>query len=246
MSAPATFLEMADVVRADPMWRSRYQIWIFRYPTGDDFLESASALRLQLASAFACRNPHGTNLDAEPLNGSMQQAVIVGHSMGGLVAKLQITDSGDRLWKSISNVPLEQLRAPPATIADFRRSFFFRANPNIGRVVYIATPHEGSPWASRCVGRLAANLARRETSGKADYEAISSDNPGALRGGFNESFPTSVDLLRSDSKLLLALSSLLWIGVFAVWLWHMAPLLAGPRTDGGTGCEGIIRTQGID
>lgn len=50
----------------------------------------------------------------------------------------------------------------------------------------------------------------------------------------------------APTNLLLALSSLLWIGVFAVWLWHMAPLLAGPRTDGGTGCEGIIRTQGID
>lgn len=43
--------------------------------------------------------------------------------------------------------------------------------------------------------------------------------------------------------LLLALSSLLWIVVFAVWLWHMAPLLAGPRTDGGTGCEGIITAK---
>lgn len=207
ISAPATFLEMADVVRADPVLRSRYQIWIFRYPTGDDFLKSAAALRQQLAAAFACRSQHHTNLDVEPLDGPIPQAVIVGHSMGGLVAKLQITDSGDRLWRAIANVPLEQLRAPPATIADFRRSFFFRANPNIGRVVYIATPHEGSPWASRCVGRLAASLARRETSGKADYEAISSDNPGALRGGFDESFPTSVDLLRSDSKLLLTLSS---------------------------------------
>jgi len=43
--------------------------------------------------------------------------------------------------------------------------------------------------------------------------------------------------------LLLALSSLLWIVVFAVWLWHMAPLLAGPRTDGGTGCEGIVAAK---
>lgn len=44
----------------------------------------------------------------------------------------------------------------------------------------------------------------------------------------------------APANLLLALSSLLWTGVFAIWLWHMAPLLAGPRTDGGTGCEGII------
>ncbi|MFA7291251.1 MAG: NnrS family protein, partial [Rhodocyclaceae bacterium] len=45
------------------------------------------------------------------------------------------------------------------------------------------------------------------------------------------------------ANLLLALSSLFWIATFAVWLWHMAPLLAGPRTDGGVGCEGIIEAS---
>ena len=206
LSNPAAFLDVADVVRADPMLRSRYQIWVFRYPTGDDFLESAAALRQQLATAFACRDQHNTVLEDEPHSDPTQQAVIVGHSMGGLVAKLQITDSGDRLWRAISNVPLEQLRGPPATLADLRRSFFFRANPNIGRVVYIATPHQGSPWAARLVGRLGANLASRDASEKADYEAISRDNPSALKGGFDDSFPSSVDLLRPDSKLLLRLS----------------------------------------
>lgn len=206
LSNPAALLEVADIVRADPMLRSRYQIWVFRYPTGDDFLESAAALREQLAAAFACRKQHSPNLDIEPLNDPTRKAVIVGHSMGGLVAKLQVTDSGDRLWRAISNVPLEQLRGPPQTIADFRRSFFFRANPIIGCVVYIATPHQGSPWPSTGVGRWGANLARRGASERADFEAISLNNPGALTGGFDETFPSSVDLLQPDSKLLLRLS----------------------------------------
>jgi uncharacterized protein involved in response to NO len=47
----------------------------------------------------------------------------------------------------------------------------------------------------------------------------------------------------APTSLLLALSSVLWIGVFAVWLWHMLPLLAGSRSDGGVGCEGIIETS---
>ncbi len=207
ISAPATFLEMADVVRADPVLRRRYQIWIFRYPTGDDFLESAAALRQQLTSAFACRNQHNANHNAKSLNNPTHRAVIVGHSMGGLVAKLQITESGDRLWRSVSHIPLEQLQGPPAAIADFRRSFFFQADSNIGRVVYIATPHEGSPWASRCVGRLAAKLARGATDEEANYEAINMDNPGAFKGRFEESLPTSIDLLRPNSQLLLTLAS---------------------------------------
>ncbi|MBW7902548.1 MAG: NnrS family protein [Rhodocyclaceae bacterium] len=44
----------------------------------------------------------------------------------------------------------------------------------------------------------------------------------------------------APAPLLLALSALFWLLPFVVWLWYMAPLLTGPRTDGGTGCEGII------
>jgi uncharacterized protein involved in response to NO len=47
-------------------------------------------------------------------------------------------------------------------------------------------------------------------------------------------------------NLLLAISSLCWLLPFALYIWHMGPLLAGPRSDGGTGCEGIISTQGVD
>jgi uncharacterized protein involved in response to NO len=44
-------------------------------------------------------------------------------------------------------------------------------------------------------------------------------------------------------NLLLALSSLCWLLPFALYLWHMGPILAGPRTDGGAGCEGIIEAK---
>ncbi len=39
---------------------------------------------------------------------------------------------------------------------------------------------------------------------------------------------------------LFALAGLSWGGAFASYLWHMAPLLLAPRTDGGKGCEGVI------
>lgn len=44
----------------------------------------------------------------------------------------------------------------------------------------------------------------------------------------------------SPANLLLAASAMLWLISFALYLWHMLPLLAGPRADGGTDCEGII------
>ncbi len=85
--------------------------------------------------------------------------------------------------------------------------FFFRASPNIGRVVYIATPHQGSPWASRCIGRLAASLARNGTRDEQDYQDIVNENPGVFSGNFSDSLPSSVDLLQPTSQLLQALAS---------------------------------------
>jgi hypothetical protein len=134
--------------------------------------------------------------------------VIVGHSMGGLIAKMQITDSGDRLWRSIAKVPLEQLQAPREWIARINESFFFQASPEIGRVVYIATPHGGSPWASRGIGRLGGALARRPSHEEAAFNELMRANPNALVGEFGDSFPSSVDLLRPRSPLLQALASL--------------------------------------
>ena len=37
--------------------------------------------------------------------------VLVGHSMGGLLTKMMVQDSGTRLWRLISNVPPMNSRA---------------------------------------------------------------------------------------------------------------------------------------
>ena len=208
ISDPTTFIEMADAVRADHELRARYQIWAFRYPTGEPFLKSAATLRRQLAIAFSqrpyCGGRPGPSNDTEPF----ERAVIVGHSMGGLIAKMQITDSGDRLWRSVANVPLEQLRGPRESIKRLSDSFFFQANPQIGRVVYIATPHGGSPLASRCIGRLSGALARRSLDEETAFNELVEANPNAFVGEFGDSFPSSVELLRPGSELLQALRSL--------------------------------------
>lgn len=208
ISDPTTFVEMADAVRADPVLRMRYQIWAFRYPTGEAFLRSAATLRQELAAAFACH----ANCQQEPritdATDPTKRMVIVGHSMGGLVARMQIIDSGDRLWRSIANVPLEQLRGAPEAIDALRDAFFFEANPHVERVVYIATPHRGSPLASQCIGRLGGLLARKRSNERQEFDAFVAANPGAFLGELTDSLPSSVELLRPNSTLLQSLASL--------------------------------------
>ncbi len=213
LSDPSVFLQMAEAVQADSELRQRYQIWIFRYPTGDNVLNSAAMLRRQLAAAYECqcesaeRSPSRTQFDGNASGSPMRRAVIVGHSMGGLLSKLQVTDSGDQLWRSVADAPFADVQGSPEKLSQLKDSFFFRANPNIGRVVYIATPHQGSPWAYRCIGRLGSTLAGIWGRDRDEYERIFRNNPNVFSGGYSESFPSSIEMLRPSNKLLETMAS---------------------------------------
>ena len=53
LSDPLTWADLANDLWAHPEITHRYQFWVFQYPTGKPFLESAADLRSQLAQALA-------------------------------------------------------------------------------------------------------------------------------------------------------------------------------------------------
>ena len=86
--------------------------------------------------------------------------VVIGHSMGGCISRLLITDSGDQLWMKIFGKPPEQVPLSSHTREYFKDELIFHHRPEIGRVIFIAAPLRGSDLASGWIGRLAANLIR--------------------------------------------------------------------------------------
>ena len=48
---------------------------------------------------------------------ALRRMVLIGHSMGGLVSKLQVVSSGNKLWNSIANQPFDQIVTDPWTRA---------------------------------------------------------------------------------------------------------------------------------
>ena len=103
-SSPTTWMEMFNDLRAFPEIRSRYQFWFFLYPTGQPFWTSAAQLRDTLAEVRQ-------TLDPQLQNPNLDQMVLVGHSMGGLVSQLQTLESGDDFWRIVSDKPFEELQA---------------------------------------------------------------------------------------------------------------------------------------
>jgi pimeloyl-ACP methyl ester carboxylesterase len=200
-SDPATWVDMVNELRVHGDLYRRYQFWFFRYPTGGELLESAAELRGQLQLARGLFDPQ--HQDA-----ALEQTVLVGHSMGGLVAELQVTHSADLLWRCAANRPFDAVRAPPEAIWRLQRMFFFTPSPLVKRVVFIGTPHQGSGMSRRAIGRVASSLVQYSSSAKAQYRQLIDNNKDVFKEYLWKSRPTTIDLLEPSNPMLSAMAKM--------------------------------------
>ncbi len=201
LSEPSTWADPVNDLRAVPQVTERFQFWDFRYPTATSFLDSAAALREQLQQAVATLDPLGT----DP---ALRQMVLIGHSMGGLLSKLQVTSSGSAIWNRVANRPLETIVADEGTKARLRRDVFFEPSPWVRRVVFVGTPHGGSSIASNCIGRLTSWYIEPSPELVQIHQLLIQNNPNTFSPDVMDGFPNSVDLLEPTSPLLAALQQM--------------------------------------
>lgn len=200
-SDPTTWLTQIHALRTQRWFRERYQAWAFRYPTGMPFLAGAASLRRELQAAVALSPGAGE----DP---AVQQMVLVGHSLGGLVSKLQVTESGTELWNVSANRSLDEIQADVADRERLREVFFFAPLPFVRKVVFIGTPHQGSSLANRAVGRVSSWSAHMTTQADERHRRLVADNPDVFAPWIRRKLPTSVDLLEPDHPLLCAMEKL--------------------------------------
>jgi len=225
-SDEGTWFDLVNELRTWPEFHRAFEPWVFHYPTGSSFLQASANLRRELTEAVAGLDPQGR----DP---ALRRLVLVGHSMGGLHAKMMVVDSGTAIWDSIATIPFDQLRLPPQSRAAVERLAFFRPLGFVQRVVYIATPHRGSVLASLGVGRLASLAVREPPETAALREQAAILNPGALRPEYARRVPTSVDLLRPTAGTLQALERLrpaCWVAAHSI-IGDGHPSLTGGRDD---------------
>jgi pimeloyl-ACP methyl ester carboxylesterase len=201
LSDRLTWANFVNEIHARPEFTEHYQLWGFEYPTGESFLRSATLLRSQLKQIRSY-------LDPQESDRALEEIVLIGHSMGGLISKMQITESGTRLWDALSSRRFEDVAMETTTRQQFMKSAFFTPSPLVSRVVFIGTPHRGSALAQRILGRVGSILIEEPADLKNAHNKLVRDNPDTFSSEFNRRVPTSIDMLDPNSDLLSAINNL--------------------------------------
>ena len=194
-SSPITWMEMYNDLRSDPLVRNHYQFWFYLYPTGQPFWISATQMREDLATMRR-------EVDPTRAYPALDEMVLVGHSMGGLISKLQTVESTDAFWHTMSDHPFAELQADPETKRALATMFYFRPNPSVRRVITLGTPHRGSPfsnditrWAGSKIISLPQKMLERQ-------DELVAQNKNFFRADAPIDIRTSIDSLSPSSTVL--------------------------------------------
>jgi pimeloyl-ACP methyl ester carboxylesterase len=180
-------------LRSDKDIRRNYQFWFYSYPSGYPYPYSALILRQEL-DAIEKKFP------------LRKKMVVIGHSMGGCISRTLITDTGNKLWIEAFGKPPEQTDMPAESKHLLAGAIILKHRPEIGRIIFMSTPHRGSDLASNWVGRIGSMLVKTPSKLTTIDQIIRANikpDPAALQ---LKRFPNSVDTLAPNNRFVVAIN----------------------------------------
>ena len=157
MSDARTWSQMLNTLLHDPVIRDKYQFLGFAYSSGNPIFVSAANLRRELKTLREKLVQQKRSTEA------FDKMVLVGHSMGGLLSRLQISNCNSTAL--VKNLGIENIKELKSKLSDPEQKrldelFNFAPSASVRRVIFIAVPHRGSEVASTWFGRAGAALIR--------------------------------------------------------------------------------------
>lgn len=192
-SSPSTWDEVLNRLYGEAAIRERYEFWTFGYPTGAPIPYMAAELRKAIREMLEFRRSQGA---------ATSRITIVGHSMGGLLARATTFSGGEADWSRLFTVPIGELDLPEAERETLRRMIYFDSIPEVKRVVFCATPHRGSRFAEHPAAKLVGDLIEVPAQLLQLSTTILAQSAHALTPEgyvFSQNRLTSIDQLRSGT-----------------------------------------------
>ncbi|UJM91291.1 alpha/beta fold hydrolase [Rhodanobacter denitrificans] len=201
-SSPEAWINVANEVMGDEELRRHYQVWEVYYPTNLPVAVNLASIRKALDATLQHYDPSGQARASRDM-------VLIGHSMGGVIARLLVSSSGDRLWGVIparANLSAKKRQRLQQRLAPYLQ---FSPMPQVTRAVFLAAPHRGTPYARHRLARWLGELIRlpvavlKEMADIADL--LKSDDAG---GGPPLRVSNSIDNLGDSDPFIVAAADL--------------------------------------
>jgi pimeloyl-ACP methyl ester carboxylesterase len=196
--SPIGWRELTNRIFGTPDLRRRFQVWHYYYPTGTPYLWAGKEFREALDAALI-------ELRIGTEDKSNDDVVLVGHSMGGMLVKTAVSNTGSLLWDLAFRVPPEQLDVREDDRETLRRVFVFERLPYVTRAVFVMSPHRGSEVAQSWFARFGTSLITLPPHFIGLFRRLAEADPEGVRPEFIELFrrggPSSVEALRADHPL---------------------------------------------
>ena len=201
-SSPEAWVNLANDILGDAELRRHYQIWQVFYPTSVPIALNTHDIRLALQKAL-------DEVDPERQDAATQNITLVGHSMGGVISRLLLLESGDELWDDLGvGKPGDSNRRQQfRTVAPY---LTLTPMEHVNCAVFLASPHRGTPFADNWIAHLSRRLVRLPatmvTTMATLATSVGSDAPdlmARMRGNF-----TSIHTLSDNDPYLMSVADL--------------------------------------
>ena len=135
-SSPEAWVRLTNDIMGDPVLRENYQVWQVFYSTNMPIIESRFQIHALLTQAFQ---------QIQPSAAAKKEAVLIGHSMGGIIARLLVSNANvtQQALTNMNARQLEQYRNIPIV----RQRMIMQDIPNFSRAIFLAAPHRGTEFA---------------------------------------------------------------------------------------------------
>jgi len=202
-SSPDAFRLMANQLRSIPQVRENYQFIYFYYPTGAPWIESGRKFRADVRQMQTYAYKNG---GAKTFN----NMVILAHSMGGLISRTSISSNPQELFKALYHKDINSIRGTEHNRQLIRDSLHFKPLTAPKRIVFMATPHQGSTLADMKAVNLLAHLIKLPANTTLDLLNVLQENGSQLLQGNGDGMriPTSLSELSPNNPFIKAVPKL--------------------------------------
>jgi hypothetical protein len=121
------------------------------YPPGLPIAFSARLFREKLEELYRFFDPQ----EQYP---ALRAAVVIAHSMGGIISKTVVSDSSDLLWQRFFRKAPDDLTLAAEVRQQLDHTLRFQRQPFITRIIFVAVPHRGSSLAESIAGHIGRML----------------------------------------------------------------------------------------